>query len=89
MKSSEFKIFIFVESYNEETAENYRNCNVAEKRIVSKLEKIISMPILLAQFEDLNEDCIKISRFYLLLFPRNKPSKSVTVGLPHRFKRFS
>ena len=34
MKSSEFKIFISVESYDEKTAENYRNCYVAEKHIV-------------------------------------------------------
>ena len=40
MKVSEFKISISVESYNDKTAENYRNCYVAEKRIVSKLSKI-------------------------------------------------
>ena len=34
----------------------------------------------IAQIEDLNEDCVKISRSYLLLFTKNKPSKSVTVG---------
>ena len=35
--SSEFKISISVESYDEKTAENYRNCYVAEKRIVFKI----------------------------------------------------
>ena len=35
------KISILVESYDEKTAENYRNCYVAaEKRIVLKLSKI-------------------------------------------------
>jgi len=37
MKPSEFKILISVESYDEKTAENYRNCYVAENSIVSKL----------------------------------------------------
>ena len=47
--------------------------------------------ILIAQIEDLNEDCVEISRPYILHFPRNKVSKIVTVGLSrvglvHRFK---
>ena len=41
---------------------------------------------LLAQIEDLNEDCVQISRSYLLYFPRNKSSNSVTVGPVNRFK---
>ena len=32
MKPSEFKIFILVESHNDKTDENFRNCHVAEKR---------------------------------------------------------
>ena len=36
--------------------------------------------ILIAQIEDLDKDCVKISRPYLLNFSRNKPSKSVMVG---------
>ena len=40
MKPSEFIIPISVESYDEKTAENYWNCNVAEKRIASKLSEI-------------------------------------------------
>ena len=40
MKPSEYKISIVVESYDEKTAENYQNCYIAEKRIVSKLSKI-------------------------------------------------
>ena len=40
MKLSEFKIFISVESYDEKTSENYRNCYVAEKCRLSKLLKI-------------------------------------------------
>ena len=34
MEPSDFKISISVASYDEKTAENYRNCYVAEKRIV-------------------------------------------------------
>ena len=30
--------------------------------------------------EDLNEGCVKLSRLFLLNFPSNRPSKSVTVG---------
>ena len=40
MKPSEFKIFISVESYDEKTSENYRNCYVVEKRFITKLWKI-------------------------------------------------
>ena len=40
MKPSEFKIVLSVESYDENTAGNYRNCYVAEKHIVSILSKI-------------------------------------------------
>ena len=40
MTPSEFKISISVESYDEKTAENYRNCYGAEKRIISKLSEI-------------------------------------------------
>ena len=35
--------------------------------------------MLTAQIKDLNKDCVKISLPYLSYFPRNKPSKSVTV----------
>ena len=34
----------------------------------------------MAQIEDLNEYRVKTLCTYLLYFPRNKPSKSVTVG---------
>ena len=40
MKPLEFKIFFSVESYDECTAKNDRNYNVAEKNIVSNLSKI-------------------------------------------------
>ena len=36
MEPSKFKNSISVESYDEKTAENYRNCYVAEKHIFSK-----------------------------------------------------
>ena len=40
IKPSEFKSSISVKSYDEKTAEIYRNCYVVKKRIVSKLSKI-------------------------------------------------
>ena len=67
-----------VEGYDEKTAENYRNRCVTEKRIVSNLWKI-SIQILIALIVDFNEDCLKISCPYLLYFPRNKVSNSVTL----------
>ena len=50
MEPSDFKIFVSVESYDEKPAENYRNCYVVEKRIISKLSKIsIALGIIGAQ----------------------------------------
>ena len=40
MKQSEFQISISVDGYDEKTSENYQNCYVSEKGIVSKLSKI-------------------------------------------------
>ena len=40
MKSEELKISILIESYDEKTAENYRNCLRCQKGIDSKLSKI-------------------------------------------------
>ena len=37
MQPSELKISVAIESYDEKTAYNYRNCYVVEKRIVFKL----------------------------------------------------
>ena len=61
MKPSEFRISISVENYDVKTAENYRNCYVDEKRIVSKVSKFL-FQILIAQIEDLNECCVEILR---------------------------
>ena len=84
MISSEIKISISGESYDEETAENYRNFYAAEKHIISNLKRY-QLQIFTAQIEDLNVDCVKISRPHLLHFPRNKLSKTVVVGPVHRF----
>ena len=40
MQQSELNISISAESYDEKTAENYRNCYVVEKNIVFKLSRI-------------------------------------------------
>ena len=58
MKSSEFKIYISVESYGEKTAENYRKCYVAEKCIISNYRRY--RPKLKVQIEDFNEGCVKL-----------------------------
>ena len=79
MKQSEFKFFIQVESYDEKTAENYRNCYVTEKRIVSKLSKISIQNCNNTNWRLERKLCHKIWRPYLLYFPRNKPSKNVMV----------
>ena len=80
MKPSESKISLSLESYDEKTAENYRNCYVAEECIGFKLWKISIKKILLAQIGDFNRYCINISLPYILYSLRNKPSKSVSVG---------
>ena len=41
MKPSELKISISVENYIEKTAENYRNCYILKKSIISKQSKIL------------------------------------------------
>ena len=81
MKQSELQISIRVKSYDEKTVENYRNCYIAEKCIVSNLSKK-----LISNFNNTNlktclsEVFIKISRLYILHFSRNKQPESVTVG---------
>ena len=55
MKQLKFKIFLSVESYDEKTSEN-------DRYYCSSFSK--------AQIEDLNKDCVEISRPYLLNFPR-------------------
>ena len=67
MKPSELKISISVESYDENTTENYRNCYIAEKRIVSKQYLGYRFQIL-----DLIGDYVKISRPYISYFLINK-----------------
>ena len=79
VKPSEFKVLISVERYDEKTAENYRNCYVAEKRIVFKLLKI-SIPNFNSTNWTLEWRLFKDSRPYFLYLPRNKPSKSVMSG---------
>ena len=93
METSEFKISISVKSYDEKNSENDRNIYDAEKRLISKLLKTLILN-LNRKHGDLDEGCVKNSLLYLLYFPRNKPSKSVTVGPGRtrpvqRFKRFS
>ena len=61
LKASKFQISISVESCDEKTAENYRNCYVADMRIVSKISKI-SIPNLIEQIEHLNENCVDICK---------------------------
>ena len=85
MKPSEFKISILVESYDEKTAENYRNRYVAEKRIVSKLSKI-SIP----NFNSTNwrlkyKFCYNFTFLSIELFEK-KAMRHGLVGPVHRFK---
>ena len=73
MEPSESKVSNSVEINDEKTVENYRNCYVVEKRIVSKLSKI-------TQIDALNEGCVKISCLYLLYFPRIGRQKALGSG---------
>ena len=76
MKPSKFTISISVESYDEKTAKNYRNCYVAGMLIVFKQPKK-SIPIIYSTNWRPDEDCDKISSPYLSYFMRSKPTKSV------------
>ena len=80
MKPSEFKISIPVESYDEKTNENYRNCYASEKRI-----RDIDSKFFIAQIEDFNKDCVKISRRYILY--TNREIKFITRLVPNVFQR--
>ena len=75
MIPTEFKISNLIESYEEKTAENYRNCDVTEKRIISKLTKISIL-----NFNSMNEN-LELRLYqnftFLLYFPRNKLLKSI------------
>ena len=71
------KMFISVQSYDEKTAENYRNCYIAENRIKRQSAivpirfELISVSHLLAVFCNYKshlEECIavyRISKFFL------------------------
>ena len=45
MQKAKFKISISVESYDGKTTENYRNCCVAEKRIIYKTVKNVDFKL--------------------------------------------
>ena len=79
MKLSELELSISVKSYDEKTAGNYWNCYVAEKRIVSK-PSMISIPNFDSTNEIIEWRLYQNSTSLFLYFPRNKPSKIVTVG---------
>ena len=76
MKPSEFKISISVESYEEKTAENYQNCNVVEKLIVSQLFKT-SIPNFDSTHWSLEWILCQVLILYLFYFLRIKLSKTV------------
>ena len=90
MKSSEFKISMLVESYDEKTAENDRNYYVAERLIISKLSKI-----LIPYFDGTNSRLeLRLSHHFKSLSFIFSDKLTVTeryglVGPFHRFKRFS
>ena len=67
MKPTEFKFSLSVESYDEKTAENYQNFYVAEKHICMYFPDYqrYRSQILIAHIEDLDQDCVKISRPHL------------------------
>ena len=48
-------------------------------KIIFQNNQKFQSQILITQIKDLNKDCVKISISYLLCFPKNKPSKIVTV----------
>ena len=82
MKPSTFKISISVESPDKKNAENYRNCNVAEKCIIPNNQRYRSQ-ILITEIEDLIENCVKIcaTNFYTFQeIGRKRAPRSVRVS---------
>ena len=63
MKPSELKISVSVESYDEKTVENYQNCYVAEKRIISQLSNISIQPVSRIRLKFLYGEQVTVSRF--------------------------
>ena len=74
---------IFSKLYKYINLPNYTNISIFQTI------QIYQFQILMAQIEDLNQDCVNILRTYLQCFPRNVTSKSITVGPVHCVKRFS
>ena len=72
MKPSEFKISVSVKSYDEKILKVTENTRCRKEHSLHQ--------ILIAQIENLNEDCVNILCLYHLYFPINKPSMSVTDG---------
>ena len=69
IKPLEFKISISAESYDK------KSLKINEIATLPKMHSFEDRSqILIAQIEDLNEDCVKISRLYFLFFQRYKPS---------------
>ena len=92
MIPSEFKISISVKSSEEKIAENYRNCYVVEKLIVSKLLKIL---IPYFDKQKLKTLLKMVSKFYVPIFHSFQKInfqiaiQSGRVWPVHRFKLFS
>ena len=86
MEPSNFKTSILVESYGEKNCwklPKLLHCiNAYNFKTIKDVypEFWIEFWIPETWIEDLNKGCVQISRVYLWYFPRNKPSKSVTVG---------
>ena len=56
-------------------AHNQKLSNISKSKLSN-----ISIQILISQIKDLNKDCAKMLRPYLLNFPRNDSSKSIIVA---------
>ena len=67
MKPSEFNIFISVESFDEKTTENDRNCYDTEKHIVSKLSKISIPNLCIINFKLKSRLCQNFTPLSLIL----------------------
>ena len=78
MKPSESKISISIEGYDENLLKIIEIAMLPKSKAHS-FQTIKDIDFKSSQIEDLNKDCVKISRHYLLYLLINKPSKSVTV----------
>ena len=93
MISSEFEISRSVEKVMMKTFRKIAEIATLPKGALFRNRLRFRSQILIAQIEDLNQGCVKISSSYFQFFPRNKLANRITfgkrrIGPVHCFKSY-